>query len=148
MSYYVIREVISSAASASIHTLAQRVENRTEVVRDVFRIAPDIESERDRALADQLAASLTDPPDGYTVLSGMGRIMDRQPDRLLEDAMIAATARVHRLIVAASLSLKRLQVLLRSIVCGHSLDRYRFMARAAWIGIGRDCTEVTITILY
>jgi len=27
-------------------------------------------------------------------------------------------------------------------------DGYRFMARAAWIGIGRDCTEVTKTILY
>jgi hypothetical protein len=26
--------------------------------------------------------------------------MDRKPDQLLEDAMIAATARVHRLIVA------------------------------------------------
>ena len=29
-----------------------------------------------------------------------GRIMDRRPDRFLEDAMIAATARVHDLIVA------------------------------------------------
>jgi toxin FitB len=29
-----------------------------------------------------------------------GRIMDQKPDQLLEDAMIAATARVHGLIVA------------------------------------------------
>jgi predicted nucleic acid-binding protein len=29
-----------------------------------------------------------------------GRIMNRNPGRLLEDAMIAATARVHQLIVA------------------------------------------------
>ena len=29
-----------------------------------------------------------------------GRIMDKKPAELLEDAMIAATARVHRLIVA------------------------------------------------
>jgi predicted nucleic acid-binding protein len=29
-----------------------------------------------------------------------GRIMERKPDKLLEDAMIAATARVHHLIVA------------------------------------------------
>lgn len=29
-----------------------------------------------------------------------GRIMDRKPDELLEDAMIAATARVNHLIVA------------------------------------------------
>jgi hypothetical protein len=49
---------------------------------------------------DQLAAS-------YQVLSmdtpcfrEWGRIMDRRPDKLIEDAMIAATARVHRLIVA------------------------------------------------
>ena len=49
---------------------------------------------------DQLAAS-------YQVLSmdtpcfrEWGRIMDAKPDQLLEDAMIAATARVHRLIVA------------------------------------------------
>jgi len=57
--------------------------------------ASDIES-----WADQLAAS-------YQILSmdtpcfrEWGRIMDRKPDRLLEDAMIAATARVHQLIVA------------------------------------------------
>ena len=49
---------------------------------------------------DQLSAS-------YQILSmdtpcfrEWARIMDRKPDRLLEDAMIAATARVHRLIVA------------------------------------------------
>jgi predicted nucleic acid-binding protein len=29
-----------------------------------------------------------------------GRIMDKKPPELLQDAMIAATARVHRLIVA------------------------------------------------
>ncbi len=49
---------------------------------------------------DQLAGS-------YQILSmdarcfrEWGRIMDRKPDELIEDAMIAATARVHRLIVA------------------------------------------------
>ena len=49
---------------------------------------------------DQLAAS-------YQILSmdtpcfrEWGRIMERKPDQLLEDAMIAATARVHQLIVA------------------------------------------------
>ena len=29
-----------------------------------------------------------------------GRIMDKKPPELLQDAMIAATARIHRLIVA------------------------------------------------
>jgi predicted nucleic acid-binding protein len=50
--------------------------------------------------ADRLAGS-------YQILSmdtacfrEWGRIIDRKPDQLLEDAMIAATARVHRLIVA------------------------------------------------
>ena len=50
--------------------------------------------------ADRLAGS-------YQILSmdtacfrEWGRIMDPKPDQLLEDAMIAATARVHRLIVA------------------------------------------------
>ena len=50
--------------------------------------------------ADQLATS-------YQILSmdamcfrEWGRIIDRKPDELLEDAMIAATARVHHLIVA------------------------------------------------
>ncbi|MGH9544352.1 MAG: type II toxin-antitoxin system VapC family toxin [Terriglobales bacterium] len=50
--------------------------------------------------ANQLAAS-------YQILSmdamcfrEWGRIIDRKPDELLEDAMIAATARVHHLIVA------------------------------------------------
>jgi predicted nucleic acid-binding protein len=49
---------------------------------------------------DQVAAS-------YQILSmdtrcfrEWGRMMDGRPDQLLEDAMIAATARVHRLIVA------------------------------------------------
>ncbi len=42
----------------------------------------------------------------------MGRIIDRKPDELLEDAMIAATARVHHLIVAPrnELDFKRFDV--------------------------------------
>jgi len=34
------------------------------------------------------------------VLSGVGRFSDQKPDQLLKDAMIAATARVHGLLVA------------------------------------------------
>jgi predicted nucleic acid-binding protein len=49
---------------------------------------------------DQLAASYQILPMDARCFREWGRIMDRQPDELLEDAMIAATARVHRLIVA------------------------------------------------
>ena len=50
--------------------------------------------------ADQLAASYQILPMDTQCFREWGRIMERKPDRLLEDAMIAATARVHQLIVA------------------------------------------------
>jgi predicted nucleic acid-binding protein len=50
--------------------------------------------------ADQLAASYQILPMDTPCFREWGRIMDRKPDQLLEDAMIAATARVHRLMVA------------------------------------------------
>jgi predicted nucleic acid-binding protein len=49
--------------------------------------------------ADQLAASHQILPMDTPCIREWGRIVDRRPDRLLEDAMIAAT-RVHQLIVA------------------------------------------------
>jgi toxin FitB len=49
---------------------------------------------------DQLATSYQILPMDTACFREWGRIMDRKPDQLLEDAMIAATARVHRLIVA------------------------------------------------
>ena len=49
---------------------------------------------------DQLAASYQILPMDAPCFREWGRIMDRKPDRLIEDAMIAATARVRRLIVA------------------------------------------------
>jgi predicted nucleic acid-binding protein len=56
--------------------------------------ASDIES-----WADQLAASSQVLPMDTPCFREWGRIMNRKPDRLLEDAMIAATARIHQLIV-------------------------------------------------
>jgi predicted nucleic acid-binding protein len=50
--------------------------------------------------ADQLAASYQILPMDTACFREWGRIMDRKPDELLEDAMIAATARIHDLIVA------------------------------------------------
>jgi len=49
---------------------------------------------------DQLAASFQIVPMDTRCFREWGRIMDRKPDELLEDAMIAATARVHSLVVA------------------------------------------------
>ena len=48
---------------------------------------------------DQFAASYQILPMDTPCFREWGRIMDAKPDQLLEDAMIAATARVHRLIV-------------------------------------------------
>jgi predicted nucleic acid-binding protein len=49
---------------------------------------------------DQLATSYQILPMDTQCFREWGRIMDRKPDQLLGDAMIAATARVHHLIVA------------------------------------------------
>lgn len=49
--------------------------------------------------ADQLAESYQILPMDTQCFREWGRIMERKPDRLLEDAMIAATTRVHQLIV-------------------------------------------------
>ena len=49
---------------------------------------------------DQLAASYQVLAMDVPCFREWGRIMDGKPDQLLEDAMIAATARVHHLIVA------------------------------------------------
>ena len=62
--------------------------------------------------ADQLAASFQVLPMDAMCFREWGRIIDRRPDELLEDAMIAATARVHHLIVATrnEADFKRLDV--------------------------------------
>jgi toxin FitB len=57
--------------------------------------ASDIES-----WANRVAASYQILPMDTPCFREWGRIMDRKPDRLLEDAMIAATARVHQLVIA------------------------------------------------
>jgi predicted nucleic acid-binding protein len=49
---------------------------------------------------EQLATSYQVLPMDTPCFREWGRIIGRKPDGLLEDAMIAATARVHRLIVA------------------------------------------------
>jgi len=49
---------------------------------------------------DQIADSYQILPMDVRCFREWGRIMDRKPDGLIEDAMIAATARIHSLIVA------------------------------------------------
>ena len=49
---------------------------------------------------DQLAASYQILPMDRPCFREWGRLMDQKPEQLLEDTMIAATARVHCLIVA------------------------------------------------
>ena len=56
-------------------------------------------SELDRWI-DRLPASYQVLPMDTACFREWGRIMDKKPPELLQDAMIAATARVHRLIVA------------------------------------------------
>lgn len=62
---------------------------------------------QDQAKASEIERWVEQLADSYQVLPmnapcfrEWGRLMDRKPDGLLEDAMIAATARVHRLTVA------------------------------------------------
>jgi predicted nucleic acid-binding protein len=49
---------------------------------------------------DRLPASFQVLPMDTACFREWGRVMDKKPPELLQDAMIAATARVHRLIVA------------------------------------------------
>ncbi len=49
---------------------------------------------------DEVAASYQILPMDTRCFREWARLMDRKPDQLLEDAMIAATARVHELVVA------------------------------------------------
>ena len=62
--------------------------------------------------ADQVASSFQVLPMDAICFREWGRIIDRKPDELLEDGMIAATARVHHLIVATrnEADFKRLDV--------------------------------------
>jgi predicted nucleic acid-binding protein len=48
---------------------------------------------------DQIAASYQVLPMDTACFREWGRLMDQKPDQLLTDGMIAATARVHRLVV-------------------------------------------------
>ena len=52
------------------------------------------------AWVDQLATSYQILPMDTSCFREWGRLMDGKPDQLVEDGMIAATARVHRLIIA------------------------------------------------
>jgi predicted nucleic acid-binding protein len=57
-------------------------------------------AEEIEAWLDQVAGSYQVLPMDTPCFREWGRLMDQKPDQLLEDGMIAATARIHRLIVA------------------------------------------------
>lgn len=61
---------------------------------------------------DQLAISYQILPMDTLCFREWARIMERKPDQLLEDAMIAATARIHGLVIATrnELDFKQLDV--------------------------------------
>lgn len=66
----------------------------------------EITREQDKAKATEIEKWLEQVADTYNVLSmdtrtfrAWARLMHRQPDDLIEDAMIAATAAVHRLTI-------------------------------------------------
>ena len=59
-----------------------------------------VKADEIEAWVDQLATSYQILPMDTSCFREWGRLMDGKPDQLLEDGMIAATARVHRLIIA------------------------------------------------
>lgn len=59
-----------------------------------------VKADEIEAWVDQLATSYQILPMDTSCFREWGRLMDGKPDQLVEDGMIAATARVHRLIIA------------------------------------------------
>ena len=59
-----------------------------------------VKADEIEAWVDQLATSYQILPMDTSCFREWGRLMDGKPDQLLEDGMIAATAHVHRLIIA------------------------------------------------
>ena len=59
-----------------------------------------VKADEIEAWVDQLATSYQILPMDTSCFREWGRLMDGKPDQLLEDGMIAASARVHRLVIA------------------------------------------------
>ena len=59
-----------------------------------------VKADEIEAWVDQLATSYQILPMHTSCFREWGLLMDGKPDQLLEDGMIAATARVHRLVIA------------------------------------------------
>ncbi len=93
-----VRAWLQAADEALLHVSAVtlgEIQAGIELTRDQDATkAADIEN-----WLDQLAASLQVLPMDGAVFRAWARLMHRRSDTLYEDAMIAATARVHRLTV-------------------------------------------------
>ena len=107
----VISEMRKPRPHGAVAAWFNAVEERTLFLSSVTlgELQAGIERTRrhDASKADELERWVDDSPASYQVLSmdvpcfrEWARIMDGKPPNLLEDAMIAATARVHSLIVA------------------------------------------------
>jgi predicted nucleic acid-binding protein len=107
----VISEMRKPRPHGAVAAWFNAVEERTLFLSSVTlgELQAGIERTRrhDASKADELERWVDDLPASYQVLSmdvpcfrEWARIMDGKPPNLLEDAMIAATARVHSLIVA------------------------------------------------
>jgi toxin FitB len=89
---------LESVADADLHLSA--------VTIGEIQSGVEITRERDGAKADEIEAWLEQVAETYNVLAMdarvlrcWARLMHRRPDRLIEDAMVAATAIVHNLTV-------------------------------------------------
>ena len=67
---------------------------------DVYRSQDRGKSDEIEAWVDRVAESSRILPMDGQCFREWGRLMNGKPDRLVEDAMIAATARIHNLVVA------------------------------------------------
>ncbi len=91
---------------AWINTVADEEIYLSAVTLGELQAGVELTRRQDRDKATEIEAWLDQVADAYRILPVDGRIfrewarlMDGQPDQLLEDAMLAATARVHRLTV-------------------------------------------------
>ncbi len=90
---------INAMEEASLFVSAVTLSELQAGIERTRRQDPSKASELERWV-DRVPAVYRVLPMDTTCFREWGRIMDKKPPELLQDAMIAATARVHRLVVA------------------------------------------------
>ena len=94
-----VRAWLSAAEEASLFVSAVTLGELQVGIERTRRQDPSKASELEHWV-DRVPAAYRVLPMHTACFREWGRIMDKKPPELLQDAMIAATARVHRLIVA------------------------------------------------